>query len=379
MLADEATAFDYGMEMASRSLDEQGGRRVNDQNEKERDRFIDNLWFEYRDESTLDEKTHDPKFFKNLISLCKTTEAIEANRTNTTIFPVALVSLDAQPGLGSPTLAMLSILAQDIARPNAREPTHTYRTWHEQLRDPLHRFAERLGIPFPVFLCNISPFWLPSLVQAEYCLDERRVRLYVEAMERATTSEILAYLMAVGLLALYKGPTTLVQKLVLEKGGSRLFSFPVYRQNQKSWLYSLLETLDASGSLKLKAQLEMNIQAILVWIYSTWVNVAGIMHPLDESPDVNRDPNQLPGFLFPSQVATLMLETEDLIPLIAPIICPIFGAVMTLRYPTQVLRVAANAPSLSILHFVITNVGSHLRVGNTQFYESATPHGLYDK
>ena len=128
MLADEARAFDYGMEMARRSLDEQGGRRVNDPNERERDRLVDNLWFEYRDELTLDEKTHDPKFYKDRIRLSKTTEAIKANRTNTKIFPVALVSLDAQPGLRSPTLALLSILAQDIARHNAREPTHTYRT-----------------------------------------------------------------------------------------------------------------------------------------------------------------------------------------------------------------------------------------------------------
>ena len=86
---------------------------------------------------------------------------------------------------------MLSILAQDIAHHNAREPTHTYRTWHEQLREPLHQVAERLRIPFPVFLYTISPFWLPSLVQAEYCLDEQRVHLYVEAMERATISEVL--------------------------------------------------------------------------------------------------------------------------------------------------------------------------------------------
>ena len=80
------------------------------------------------------------------------------------------------------------------------------------------------------------------------------------------------------------------------------------------------------------------------------------MHPLDENPAVNREPNHLPGFLFPSQIATLMLvETEDLIPLIAPILWPIVGAVMALRFPTQVLRVAANAPSLSILHFVISD------------------------
>ena len=143
---------------------------------------------------------------------------------------------------------------------------------------------------------------------------------------------------------------------MLEKGGSPLFTFLVYTQNQKSWLYALLETLKPAGSLKLKAQLKVNIQAILVWIYSTWVNVAGIMHPLDESPAVSRYPNQLHGFLFPSRVATLMLvETEHLIPLIAPIIWLIFGALMALRYPTQALRVAVNAPSLSILHFVITN------------------------
>ena len=87
-----------------------------------------------------------------------------------------------------------------------------------------------------------------------------------------------------------------------------------------------------------------------------WINVAGIMHPLDESPAIIRDPNQLPGFLFPSQVATLMLvETEDLIPLIAPIFWPIFGAFMALRYPTQALRVATKALSLSILHFVVTS------------------------
>ena len=51
----------------------------------------------------------------------------------------------------------------------------------------------------------------------------------------------------------------------------------------------------------------------------------------------------------------MLLETEDLIPLIAPIIWPIFGAVMALRYPTQTLRVAAHTPTLYILHFVSTN------------------------
>ena len=91
------------------------------------------------------------------------------------------MAMDARPGLGSPTLALLTVLAQDLARQNEREPTHTYQTWHEQLREPLHQVAERLGIHFPVFLYNISLFWPPTFVQTEYNLDAKQVSLYVEA------------------------------------------------------------------------------------------------------------------------------------------------------------------------------------------------------
>ena len=210
--------------------------------------------------------------------------------------------------------------------------------------------------PVPGALVQNIPFWLPNFVQAQYNLDDQQTSLYVEAMQRATMCEILAYMMAVGLHAVYKGPSDLLQNLIFDKGSLCLFSFLVYAQNQKNWLHAILHALDPAGPLQLKKQLELNIEALLTWIYSTWVNVAGIMHPLDVNLAVNREPNQLPGFLFPSQIATLMLvETEDLIPLIAPIVWPMFGAVMALRYPTQALRVAASAPALSILHFVTSD------------------------
>ena len=47
-----------------------------------------------------------------------------------------------------------------------------------------------------------------------------------------------------------------------------------------------------------------------------------------------------------------LVETEDLIPVIALIVWPIFGPFMALRYPTQPLRVADSTPTLSILNFV---------------------------
>ena len=342
--------------MSIRSLDENGVRKVFDPNESERKHLIDNLWFERRDESTLDEKTHDPKFHKELLALFKETEMIKAERTNTTVFPIATIATDAKLDIASLTLTLLMVMTRGLVRQNEAEPNHTYQTWHKTLRETLNQVTLRLEIPFPVFLYNISPFWLPSLVQAEFNLDDQQIRLYVEAMQKATISEILAYSMAVGMHAVFRGSSGLLRKLFCDKGHLPLFSYLVYAKNQKNWLQAILGALDPAGPLRLKKQLELNIEAILTWIYSTWVKVAGIMHPLDENPAINREPNQLPGFLFPSQMATLMLvETEDLIPLLAPIVWPIFGTVMALRYPTQVLRMAANTPTFSILHFVTTD------------------------
>ena len=356
LIVDEATAYDYGMQMSIRSLDENGVRKVLEPNENERKHLIDVLWFERRDESTLDEKTHEPKFHKALLALFKETEKIKTERTNSTVFPMAAISTDAKLDMASLTLTLLTVMTRGLARQNEAEPSHTYQTWHKALHETLNQVALRLEIPFPVFLYNISPFWLPSFVQAEFNLDDQQTRLYQEAMQKTTISEILAYLMAVGMHTMYKGPSGILQKLIFDKGHLPLFSYLVFSQNQKNWLQAILNALDPAGPLRLKRQLELNIEAILVWIYSTWVNVAGIMHPLDENPAINREPNQLPGFLFPSQMATLMLvETEDLMPLIAPIVWPIFGAVMALRYPTQVLRMAVNTPTFSILHFVMAD------------------------
>ena len=95
LLVDEATAYDYGMQMSCRSLDEQGVRQLNDPNEQEREHLVDNLWYERSDKSSLDDKTHDPKFHKELLALFGVTEAIKNRRTNTIVFPMAAVATDA--------------------------------------------------------------------------------------------------------------------------------------------------------------------------------------------------------------------------------------------------------------------------------------------
>ena len=265
-LVDEATAYGYGMQMSCRSLNGQCVRQVNDPNEQEREHLVDNLWYERRDESTLDDKTHDPKFHKELLALFKVTESIKAEGTNTTVFLMATVAMDARPGMASPIPTLLVVMAQNLAEQNETEPRHTYQTWHQSMRETLNQVAKRLEIPFSVLLYNISPFWFPNFVQAENNLDDQQTRLYVEAMQRATMSEILAYTMAVGLHAVYKGPFGFLQKLIFDKGSLCLFSFLVYAQNQKNWLHAILHAFDPAGPMQLKKQLELNIEAFLAWI-----------------------------------------------------------------------------------------------------------------
>ena len=218
LLVDEATTYDYGMQMSSRFLDGNGVRHVNDPNEQERKHLVNNLWYERRDESTLDDKTLDPEFHEELLALFKVTETIKMERINTTVFPIAAISTDVQPGMVSPTLTLLIVMARNLAKQNETEPRHTYQTWHQALRETLNQVALRLEIPFPVLLYNISLFWFPSFVQAENYLDDQQTRLYMEAMQGATIREFLGYLMAIGLHTVYKGPSGLSQKLIFDKG-----------------------------------------------------------------------------------------------------------------------------------------------------------------
>ena len=181
-LIDEVTAHDSGIQITHRS---QGTCQVNDPNELQRKNLVDNLWYERKDNSTLDEKTHEAMFHKELAALFKITESIKQDNETHSV-PIAAVALDAQPAIESPTVALLAVMAQDLAHRNEEEPRKIYQTWYQLLREPLNHVAERHDISFKVLLYNVSPFWLPNLVQAEYNLDEQQVNLYFEDMERVS-------------------------------------------------------------------------------------------------------------------------------------------------------------------------------------------------
>ena len=83
---------------------------------------MDILWYERRDESIRDERSHDAKFHKELLALFKRMEAIKQSRLDTTVFPVAVLAFDAKADIVSPTLSLLAMIARDVVRRNAEEP-----------------------------------------------------------------------------------------------------------------------------------------------------------------------------------------------------------------------------------------------------------------
>ena len=174
-----------------------------------------------------------------------------------------------QKSTGEPgnSTALVSVLARGIARDTGASGRET-------------------RIPFPILLYNISPFWVPSMAQCESGLDDQQVRLYMEALERATISEVLAYLVAAGLGSFYKVPVHMIKKMILDE--SDLSSFLVFMKNQRGWLQTILKTLDPAGALKLQVQLETNFEAILIIIFLVWVNVSGVMHTLDDTQSAKR-------------------------------------------------------------------------------------------
>ena len=93
------------------------------------------------------------------------------------------------------------------------------------------------------------------------------------------------------------------------------------------------------------------------WLYSTLIYASGFFVGLDQAqplhdPDAHL-PRENPGFTMPQQLADLTLgEVEDLVPVVAPVLISIFGALGLLRYPTQPVSLAVHVATVSIFTYL---------------------------
>ena len=93
------------------------------------------------------------------------------------------------------------------------------------------------------------------------------------------------------------------------------------------------------------------------WLYFTLVYVSGLFVGVDQAQPLHDSDAQLPrenaGFPMPQQLADLTLaEVEDLVPVVAPVLIPIFGPLGLLRYPTKPVSLAVHIATVSIFIYL---------------------------
>ena len=93
------------------------------------------------------------------------------------------------------------------------------------------------------------------------------------------------------------------------------------------------------------------------WLHSTLVYASGLFVGVDQAQPLHHPVTQLPrenaGFSMPQQLADMTLaEVEDLVPVIAPVLIPIFGPLGLLRYPTKPVYMVVQRATMSIFTYL---------------------------
>ena len=108
-----------------------------------------------------------------------------------------------------------------------------------------------------------------------------------------------------------------------------------------SGLTALAKLLQRKDAQDYPAHLECMTTSLYHWIYCSLVFASGLFVGVDKHQplyDGRQLVTEVAGFLKPNQLADFTLaEVEDLVPVLAPVLTPIFGPTGILRYPTKPL------------------------------------------
>ena len=293
-----------------------------------------------------DNPTNDNTLEADVDEVTTFTIGIAWRRLPTRTFPEMLQPPeDDYPDPTSMSLLTIVLCLREAADRGWHE--ETYYSWRWEVNYTLDSFCQQHSLEWGNFLFMIAPTWETTVLAAEVGLTAEQAARYDAVMKEVTLVEIVSYLAVAGVTGFKRGPVRFLQFLLGDADDIRqLFTYLVHSRNSLKWIHGMIDVFDPQGKRRMRRTLQERTTAILTWVYSTLVNVSGLIAGPDElnflSAQLPPGQDKVMGFLFPKQMSKLMMaETEDWVTVLAPALWPIFGYILPLRYPTQPLRLVA--------------------------------------
>ena len=231
----------------------------------------------------------------------------------------------------------------------------TYGDWYnDRLATVTPEMAARtLSFSFYALPTSFGLGWHMDVIADEFNLTDGQLQKLTEVLKETSVNEVLSLALALGPTKFVAGPLAIVVDLVTSGGVLEFYTYLVLSQGKLTSLLGCGEVLFTQNGHNYTEHLFRMRASVQHWLYSTLIYASGLFVGVNQAQPLHDPDTQLPrehpGFPMPQQLADLTLvEVEDLVPVVAPVVIPIFGALGLLRYPTKPVSLAVHVATVSI-------------------------------
>ena len=235
----------------------------------------------------------------------------------------------------------------------------TYGDWYNDrlATITLEMAARTLSVSFHALLTSFGLGWHMDVIADEFNLTDGQLQKLTEVLKVTSVNEVLVLALALGPTKFMAGPLAIVVDLVTSGGVLEFYTYLVLAQGKLASLLGCGEILFTQNGHNYTEHLFRMRASVQHWLYSTLVYASGLFVGVDQAQPLHDSDAQLPrenpGFPMPQQLADLTLaEMEDLVPVVAPVLIPIFGHLGILRYPTNPVSLAVHIATVSIFTYL---------------------------
>ena len=349
---DDAIYFDHGTRMAVLMFNNEGERRLPEPTEAECEAIRINNWMERARSSGA--KT---SIKTDLAEVTATMGKVPNERELERAIPRVQFAQDLTIDQLSVGMRYITAKLTSETQAEIQALSGTYDAWYQQLQTTtIASIAKNLGMSTEQFAICLGLGWSPDVIRVEFGIEEQQIIEISRIIGAMQLNGVLALMLTFDQKRFVAGPMMMLTDLITECNLEWLFSYLVLVRGDIAGLTALAELLQKKDAQEYPAHLERMTISLYHWIYCSLVFASGLFVGVDKNQplyDGRQLVTEVAGFLTPNQLADFTLsEVEDLIPVLAPVLTPMFGPTGILRYPTKPLRLASETPSASIFTFL---------------------------